>query len=155
MQVKVLAGLLMVFGCAVLLKGQGFKPAGQISERCLQCLCEASTECNEDIGCSVDGPNQYLCGPYAISYQYWKDGGSPGKNPSDPLDFEQCLNDKSCAEAAIKGYMYRWAQDCNGDGYIDCYDWALLHKAGPTLCNGTWAQKSDFWFSFTTCYANN
>ena len=67
-------------------------------------------------------------------------------------DFENCLTNKPCAEAAIKGYMQRWGQDCNGDGYIGCYDWALLHKAGPTACNGTWVQKTDFWFNFKMCY---
>ncbi|XP_042901850.1 lysozyme [Parasteatoda tepidariorum] len=143
---------LIVTICISLLHGQGFAPAGQIPEKCFDCLCEAASECDEAAECFNKGPGQYLCGPYHISYEYWKDSGKPGENPDDPLDFEKCLNSRPCAEAAIKGYMQKWGNDCDGDMKIDCFDWARIHKGGPRSCNDTWILNTDFWARFSHCF---
>ena len=51
--------------------------AGQVApivtEDCLGCICQASTNCNMTVGCT--GGDQYLCGPFLISWPYWADGG--------------------------------------------------------------------------------
>ena len=43
-----------------------------------------------------------------------------------------CANDKGCAERTVQGYMNKWQTDCNGDGLIDCSDFAAIHKLGLT-----------------------
>ena len=58
---------------------------------------------------------------------YWADAGKPGNNGGSN-DFEYCLNDKNCAEVAVRGYMSKWKRDCNNDGVIDCLDFAAIHK---------------------------
>lgn len=47
---------------------------------------------------------------------------------------------KNCAEAAVRGYMAKWASDCNGDGKVDCLDYAAIHKVSVggffnSICN--------------------
>jgi len=46
-----------------------------VSQVCLACICEVATGCNTTIGCS--GP---LCGPYAITWGFWTDAGTPTLN---------------------------------------------------------------------------
>ena len=124
----------------------------QITQQCLDCICQASTGCDLSKKCQNSGPSSYFCGPYQISWSYWSDGGRPG-DQGGPHDFETCLNDKSCAEQAIYGYMNKWARDCNGDGVIDCADYAAIHKAGPHSCNAQWLLDSEYWrvFQSSSC----
>ena len=61
------------------------------------------------------------------SNRYWSDAGKPG-NTGRSDDFEHCLNDRNCAEVAVRGYMSKWKKDCNNDGVIDCLDFAAIHK---------------------------
>ena len=67
------------------------------------------------------------CGPYLLSWAYWSDGGQPGG------DYATCANNKGCAQQAVQGYMNKWERDCNGDGLIDCTDFAAIHKLGLIL----------------------
>ena len=48
---------------------------GPVSELCMGCLCEASTDCDRNFHC--DGR---YCGMFRISAPYWRDAGSPVKN---------------------------------------------------------------------------
>ena len=48
--------------------------AGQ-TEACLACICEAATECDFDVGCSFS--RGVHCGPFAISWAFWKDADLP------------------------------------------------------------------------------
>lgn len=71
------------------------------------------------------------------------------------VDFTECANDAYCAGRAVNGYMDKYAQvrrklgiflssgldkrlmilqDCNGDGVIDCADYARIHKLGAFGC---------------------
>ncbi|XP_022236677.1 lysozyme 1-like, partial [Limulus polyphemus] len=112
----------------------------------------ASTGCNLETGCYHLVGSNYFCGPYVISHTYWVDAGQPGEDPDNPVDFEVCLKNPQCAEAAVEGYMKKWAQDCDHDGQISCNDFARIHKAGPFGCNGTWVLTTDFWSTFKQCY---
>ncbi|XP_076360620.1 invertebrate-type lysozyme 2-like [Tachypleus tridentatus] len=143
------------FVCEILAVVAVFVQAQQnqlVSNDCLYCLCQASSGCNFNKECHNDGGTNYFCGGYVISYGYWKDGGSPGFNPSNPHDFEVCLKDKQCAEAAVEGYMRKWKRDCDRDGQITCNDFARIHKAGPYGCNGTWVLGTQYWTRFKECY---
>ncbi|GBN48869.1 hypothetical protein AVEN_52645-1 [Araneus ventricosus] len=106
---------------------------------------EASSECDDDIECHGRGDKN--CGPYLISYLYWVDGGELGG------DFEKCVTYRPCAEATIRGYMNKWASDCNGDKRVDCYDYARIHKTGGPSCNSTWVLTTDYWMRFEACYS--
>ncbi|KAJ6224487.1 hypothetical protein RDWZM_003032 [Blomia tropicalis] len=105
---------------------------GSPNSQCLQCMCHASSGCKAAIRCHNSGNGQYFCGPYQISWAYWADAGKPGYTGFSN-DFENCLIDKNCAEATVRGYMAKWANDCNNDGKVDCLDYAAIHKAGPTV----------------------
>lgn len=112
-----------------------------ISKSCFNCLCQASTKCELNKGC--DGA---YCGPYLLSWGYWADGGQPGN------DYVICTKQKYCSERAIKGYMEKWKRDCNGDGIIDCTDYAMIHKLGPHGCARIQAlQGTEYWNQFTQC----
>ncbi len=95
---------------------------GPVSADCLTCLCRASSGCELNKQCHGE-----FCGPYLITWSYWRDGGSPGG------DYVRCALDKRCAESAIQGYMRKWSRDCNGDGIVDCDDYAAIHKNGRTV----------------------
>lgn len=112
---------------------------------CMQCLCHASSKCNLSKGC--DGA---YCGAFLLSWGYWADGGSPGA--SQGLDYPSCARDRGCAEQAVHGYMGKWQRDCNGDGRVDCIDFALIHKLGPHACGRLPAlESSDYWRQFMEC----
>lgn len=95
----------------------------------------------------------YFCGPYQISWPYWSDGGKLGYR-GGPADFENCLNNKQCAEATVVGYMNKWGADCNRDGQIDCMDYAAIHVTGGSNCRANWLENSGYWRAFkrTSCY---
>lgn len=135
----------------LLIDGQGFLSPGYIHPSCLECICQASSGCSNK-ECHSNGPTLYYCGPFHISYSYWVDGGSPGADINNPLDFEVCLNDRSCAESAVRGYMQKWGHDCDYNSVTDCYDYARIHKSGPYGCNGTWVTTTDYWKTFLNCY---
>lgn len=88
---------------------------------------QASSGCKTNIRCHNTGAGQYYCGPYQVSWAYWADAGKPGYTGFSN-DFENCLVERNCAEATVRGYMAKWAADCNGDGRIDCLDYAAIHK---------------------------
>lgn len=117
--------------------GNGIVPAS-----CLPCLCSASSGCDLKKKCEGD-----FCGPYLISWNYWSDGGSPGG------DFISCTLNRECAEEAIQGYMKKWARDCNGDGVVDCDDFAAIHKLGPHQCRSDDVTRTNYWREYERCEA--
>jgi len=105
-----------------------------ISQTCFGCICEAASGCDTTTGCTGE-----VCGPFRITWGYWSDGGKPTLN-DEPNNadgaFARCTNDPFCASRAIQGYMNRFAQDCNGDGKIDCDDYVRIHRHGGYGCTG-------------------
>ena len=103
-----------------------------VSAECLQCICEATSNCDFNIGCSGN-----TCGPYAMTWGYWNDGQRPvlyQDNSYADDAYPRCASDKECAEAAVQNYMLRYGHDCNGDGQITCYDYAAIHRSGSYNC---------------------
>ncbi|XP_054266716.1 invertebrate-type lysozyme 3-like [Macrosteles quadrilineatus] len=107
-----------------------------IDSACVKCLCEFINEessCSYLVGCHND-----VCGPYGITEPYWTDAGRPRyENGKSKNKYKECTNSASCAELTIKNYMDKYAQDCNDDGRIDCYDYAAIHANGPAGCKGS------------------
>nr|XP_045609372.1 lysozyme-like isoform X1 [Procambarus clarkii]XP_045609373.1 lysozyme-like isoform X2 [Procambarus clarkii]XP_045609374.1 lysozyme-like isoform X3 [Procambarus clarkii]XP_045609375.1 lysozyme-like isoform X3 [Procambarus clarkii] len=109
----------------------------EMTDDCLGCLCDASTRCNKAMGCH--SVNLKVCGPFLISKPYWNEAGKPVLNErDDPYAenaFNDCVHDYTCSVKTIRNYMAKYGKDCNGDGVIDCDDFARLHKFGYTDCS--------------------
>ncbi|XP_043254615.1 lysozyme-like isoform X1 [Colletes gigas] len=103
-----------------------------ISKTCFGCICEAASGCNVTLGC--DGS---VCGAFRITWGYWADGGKPKLENSDQDKdaYSRCVNDPYCAARAVQGYMDKFAQDCNGDGNINCDDFLRIHRLGGYGCS--------------------
>lgn len=71
---------------------------------CLECLCQASSNCNHVGCCNNKGCEGAYCGPYLLSWGYWADGGQPGNG----ANYLSCANNRTCAELAVQGYMNKW-----------------------------------------------
>lgn len=75
------------------------------------------------------------------------DAGRPGQL-GQHSNFENCANNRACAEKAVVEYAARFGRDCNGDGKIDCEDFAILHKTGPERCNVSQVRSLFYWKAF-------
>jgi len=113
---------------------------GPVEQYCLDCLCYAASKCNLNQHCSGT-----VCGPFLISWAYWADGGKQGG------DYVTCSRNKACSESTVQGYMNKWQQDCNGDGVIDCVDFAMIHQLGPYACTATAITSGTFWSELDLC----
>ncbi|XP_054714228.1 lysozyme-like [Uloborus diversus] len=153
MKFLVTIAVLLIAACLTSAQSVRRKPNEKVPEmdqRCLDCICQASSNCDESLKCHNAGQS-YFCGPYVISWAYWHDGGRPG-DKGRAHDFETCLNNKTCAEQAVKGYMRKYGQDCDRSGQINCYDFARIHKLGFGSCGGLEIQNTDYWEKFEICY---
>lgn len=115
-----------------------------VTSSCLSCLCVASTGCDLKKQCVGE-----FCGPFLISWPYWSDAGKPGG------DYVKCALNRECAEAAVQGYMKKWTRDCNGDGVVDCDDYAAIHKLGPHMCREDSVTSTPYWSAYETCSARS
>ncbi|XP_030563480.1 lysozyme-like [Drosophila novamexicana] len=123
-------GVIMCLAFAALIQAQD----KFLDEVCLGCICEAISGCNQTRYCA-DG----VCGPFRITWAYWADGGKLTLNNESPQSeeaFANCVNDPYCAANTIQNYMTKFGQDCNGDGVVDCYDYASIHILGGFGCKG-------------------
>ncbi|CAL1277526.1 unnamed protein product [Larinioides sclopetarius] len=127
------------------------KKVPEVDQRCMECICQAVSNCDKSLKCYNAGDSAYYCGPYAISWAYWHDGGRPGYK-GRAHDFETCLNNKTCAEQAVRGYMRRYGRDCDRNGVIDCTDFARIHKLGFGQCSSDSIIYTDYWQKFEFCY---
>ncbi|CAH0393387.1 unnamed protein product [Bemisia tabaci] len=106
------------------------------TEKCITCICDASSGCNETIGCLQDNNVKY-CGMFLISHPYWKDAGEPVldfDNPTRPGAFETCTLDSYCASRTVNQYVTRFFTDCNRNKRIECDDHARIHFFGAARC---------------------
>ncbi|XP_063243384.1 lysozyme-like isoform X2 [Bacillus rossius redtenbacheri] len=114
-----------------------------LDDICMNCICEATSGC--DMMSPEAGCNNDTCGLYALPKVYWEDGGRPrvpGEEEEDEDEaYKTCAQDTRCAEAVVHNYMIKYAQDCNHDDDIDCYDYAAIHRKGGFGCRATLDQK--------------
>lgn len=118
-----------------------------LSTECLDCICDAVSGCNTSVNNCNSGT---VCGPFAISQAYWKDGRKPGAS------WTACARTRDCSSVTIKNYMEKHKRDCNDDGFITCEDYAAIHKRGPRSCSIRLLeqQKDHYWNKFQACRAN-
>ncbi|XP_054267857.1 lysozyme-like [Macrosteles quadrilineatus] len=112
---------------------QGQLKVEPVTEICLGCICEAVSNCNRSLQCTGD-----VCGIFRITWAYWADAGKPLLTPQEDVNaadaYTRCVNDPPCAGKTVTGYMNKFAQDCNGDGVVNCYDYAAIHRQGGYGC---------------------
>ncbi|KAK4879068.1 hypothetical protein RN001_007214 [Aquatica leii] len=80
-----------------------------------------------------------LCGPFGITKNYWLEANSPTVHrvaSTDPAAFETCIGSAFCNYFVLQRYMEKYKKDCNGDGKIDCDDFAAILRLGPKKCDG-------------------
>ncbi|KAF2351631.1 Invertebrate-type lysozyme [Trinorchestia longiramus] len=125
-----------------------------LDESCLGCLCEASSNCSTSAGCTEPYPGGFFCGPFLISRGYWTDAGKPilgGDDPNRESAFANCANDIFCAADTVINYMSKFRQDCNGDGLMNCDDYAHIHVLGGYGCKGQDFASTPFYERFQRC----
>ncbi|XP_013200866.1 lysozyme [Amyelois transitella] len=108
--------------------------AQPVTDVCLGCICQAVSGCK--VGTMCEGDH---CGLFHITWPYWADAGKPtidGLSVDHPDAYSSCTVNPYCAAATVQGYMRKFAQDCNGDGVVDCYDYMAIHKKGGYGCAG-------------------
>ncbi|XP_069684586.1 invertebrate-type lysozyme 6-like isoform X1 [Periplaneta americana] len=130
----------------------------EVPEECLTCICEAASECDLRTTCGDS-----LCGPFGISRGFWLDSGSLGNKSQYPAccsqpsgmasvetnlwnrhqliqldthhtDWESCSLDLECAVKTVKRTFERYWKDCDGNGSVDCHDFARIHYMGAESC---------------------
>ncbi|XP_069189563.1 invertebrate-type lysozyme-like isoform X1 [Procambarus clarkii] len=126
------------------------------------CLCEASTSCNATSPCHTPPGGGYFCGPFLISFPYWTDAGKPvlkGDDPNVKGAFENCVLDLYCAAKTVRQYMKKFASggagvsaDCNGDGVVNCVDFAYMHMLGGFGCHDSSMLGTAFFKRFDNCW---
>lgn len=139
----------------------GLNESSRISNECLECICDASSNCDTTVQCISKQREKNRCGLYMISWQQFQDSDitlttltGSGDESSDEKLYHECATDKVCAEKLIHLYIEKYQKDCNNDGKIDCYDMAAIHRVGPELCNSGKFLSSQYWKDFNICYAN-
>ncbi|RWS12528.1 Destabilase-like protein [Dinothrombium tinctorium] len=121
-----------------------------VSEGCLECICEASSGCQVSNFTSCEN-DQSACGVYQIDKVYWAASGRYGYRGA-ANDFERCAKNKQCAGEIVRRYLSKHAFDCNRDGHLNCVDFVLIHKKGPKYCADKDIFENDYWYRFESCY---
>ncbi|XP_063904776.1 lysozyme 1-like [Zophobas morio] len=120
--------------CIVLIAGFAFvKGENVVTSECLVCICEAATGCNFTKDCNL---NSNACGPFRITKPYWAGAGSPtllDESPQSVSAFTHCTN-LYCSIKTVQMFMTKHERDCNGDGIINCDDFAAIHQLGWKDC---------------------
>nr|CAD7446251.1 unnamed protein product [Timema bartmani] len=110
------------------------KVSKTVNKICLGCICEAASDCDRSVGCVKD-----VCGLFKITRPYWVDSGRPVLTNDDPNDnaaFTRCVSEPFCAAKAVENYTAKYRKDCNGDGVVNCFDYAAIHHLGGFGCDG-------------------
>ncbi|XKL66939.1 hypothetical protein PGB90_010359 [Kerria lacca] len=122
------------------------------TEKCLSCICEATSSCNQTLECLGE-----YCGMFLISRSYWIDAGSPvlqKDNVNETEAFQRCVTDPYCASRTVNQYVQRFIQDCNNDGILSCDDYARLHYLGYLQCTRA-LRNVTYYRIFQTCFQRN
>lgn len=106
-----------------------------ITEDCLRCICNTVSGCTLKKRCKNDRTE---CGPFRISKSFWEKAGKSTTHslidPMFPGAFQSCATNLECATKTVKNFMRQYAQDCNKDGVIDCYDYLAILMQGTEQC---------------------
>ncbi|XP_071801863.1 lysozyme-like [Asterias amurensis] len=103
--------------------------SGPVPSGCLRCICVVESGCRmPNPVCRMD-VGSLSCGPYQIKEAYWKDARLKGGSLMG--DWKKCTATFSCSEAAVQGYMERYAVQGRLGHPPTCEDFARIHNGGP------------------------
>lgn len=125
-----------------------------LNDDCMQCICRASSGCDQQLRCITRGSEEKYCGPFQLTEEYWNMAGSPDDSPNNFSSFEDCANDVDCAVTTVTNYMKKYHKDCDGDDNITCMDYARLHRLKQDECSDTVKLANHFdayWARFQNC----
>lgn len=125
-----------------------------LNDDCMQCICRASSGCDDQLRCITRGSEEKYCGPFQLTEEYWNMAGSPNDASNNFNSFEDCANDIDCAVETVTNYMKKYHKDCDGDENITCMDYARLHKLKPNECDNMNKLANNFdayWDKFQRC----
>lgn len=125
-----------------------------LNDDCLQCICRASSGCDQLLRCITRGSEEKYCGPFQLTEEYWNMAGKPKDDNSNFQSFEDCANEVECAVETVTNYMKKYHKDCDGDENITCMDYARLHRLKPDECGNTKKLANSFdayWAKFQRC----
>ncbi|TKR87287.1 hypothetical protein L596_011705 [Steinernema carpocapsae] len=117
------------------------------SKDCLECICEAESDCTPK-ECNMD-EGSLSCGFYQLKLDYYKDCGKPNQNAgeSDEDAWKRCAMDKDCSIKCVNAYMDKYKDKCKDKG--DCERTARQHNGGPDGCG---ASRTDwYWNKVKAC----
>lgn len=145
---------------------KGLNESSKIASECLECICDASSNCDTTVQCISKQREKNRCGPYMISWNQYQESDisltslvsiPPGvsEETMDEKMYYECTTDRICAEKLIHLYIEKHQKDCNRDGKIDCYDIAAIHRVGPENCNSGKFLASQYWKDFNICYSTD
>ena len=143
---------------------KGLNESSRIAADCLECICDASSNCDTTVQCISKQREKNRCGLYMISWNQFQESdvslinpaaatGSGGGEDDDEKFYHECATDRNCAEKLMHLYIEKYQKDCNNDGRFDCYDIAAIHRVGPDNCNSGKFLSSQYWKDFKICYA--
>jgi len=114
----------------------------QPTRKCMDCICQIESNCNENVGCVMD-EGSLSCGAYQIKDEYWQDCGR--------LDgsWMGCSSNIPCSERCVYAYMDRYGFYCTGGRQPKCEDYARIHNRGPQGCNS--AASIGYWEKVRAC----
>jgi len=101
--------------------------SADISDNCLQCICQVEG-CEKEVGRCVMDQGSLSCGPYQIKNPYWIDCGEPGG------DWQTCTKQFACSETCVRAYTRRYGTYCSGNPNPTCEVYARIHNGGPSGC---------------------
>ena len=116
--------------------------AGNLSENCLNCICQVEG-CQGQIGKCRWDVHSDSCGPFQIKQPYWLDCKRPGG------DWRTCAKQDSCSRTCVRAYMQRYAKRCTGGRTPTCQDYARIHNGGPSGC--TRSSTLGYWSKVQRC----
>lgn len=142
---------------------KGLNESNRIPVDCLECICDASSNCDTSVQCISKQREKNRCGMYMISWNQFQESDisstslatiPPGlsEDAAEERLYYDCSTDKNCAEKLIHLYIEKYQRDCNNDGKIDCYDIAAIHRVGPENCNSGKFLSSQYWKDFKNCH---
>jgi len=145
---------------------KGLNESSRIASECLECICDASSNCDTTVQCISKQREKNRCGLYMISWNQYQESdisltslvtvpAGVSEDSADEKMYYECTTDRVCAEKLINLYIEKHQKDCNNDGRIDCYDVAAIHRVGPENCNSGKFLGSQYWKDFNICYASD
>ncbi|CAL4069801.1 unnamed protein product, partial [Meganyctiphanes norvegica] len=130
----------------------------KFEDSCMACMCWASTNCSYDREqpCVTHEWGEY-CGPFAITFNYWIDGGCRHVDDVDKPSIDctlppyyECVGSDNCNQMTVQAYLEKYVTSAHPKA--DCELYAKTHSGGPWGINQPYAL--EYWNAVSECCVN-